>query len=153
MQITVTFDSLEEMKDFMESVLVGGAETLKDSDPKRRENTGVPVRREEGDTVGTKQPVSTVPTAGQMPSAASAVPTTPVQASAVPTVPTTSVQTSSVTYTPDDLARAAMALMDCGKQQDLIALLGQFGVVAIPELRPEQYGAFATALRGMGAQI
>lgn len=166
MQITVTFDSLEEMKDFMESVLVGRAETLKDSDPKRRENTGVPVRREEGDTVGTKQPVSTVPTAGQMPSAAPAVPTTPVQASAVPTVPTTpvqasavttvpttSVQTSSVTYTPDDLARAAMALMDCGKQQDLIALLGQFGVVAIPELRPEQYGAFATALRGMGAQI
>ena len=153
MQITVTFDSLEEMKDFTESVLVGRAETLKDSDPKRREHTGVPVRREEGDTVGTKQPVSTVPTAGQMPSAAPAVPTTPVQASAVPAVPTTSVQTSSVTYTPDDLARAAMALMDCGKQQDLIALLGQFGVVAIPELRPEQYGAFATALRGMGAQI
>ena len=140
MQITVTFDSLEEMKDFTESVLVGRAKTLKVSDPKRRENTGVPVRREEGDTVGTKQPVSKVPTAGQMPSAAPAVPTTPVQA-------------SSVTYTPDDLARAAMALMDCGKQQDLIALLGQFGVVAIPELRPEQYGAFATALRGMGAQI
>jgi hypothetical protein len=153
MQITVTFDSLEEMKDFTESVLVGRAKTLKVSDPKRRENTGVPVRREEGDTVGTKQPVSKVPTAGQMPSAAPAVPTTPVQASAVPAVPTTSVQTSSVTYTPDDLARAAMALMDCGKQQDLIALLGQFGVVAIPELRPEQYGAFATALRGMGAQI
>ena len=46
-----------------------------------------------------------------------------------------------------------MLLMDSGKQQELIALLGQFGAAAIPELRPEQYGAFATALRGMGAQI
>ncbi|MFR8164636.1 MAG: hypothetical protein ACLU8D_00105 [Enterocloster sp.] len=46
-----------------------------------------------------------------------------------------------------------MSLMDSGRQPDLIALLGQFGVVSIPDLRPEQYGAFATALRGMGAQI
>ena len=73
-----------------------------------------------------------------------AAPATPVQA----TVPTT-----SVTYTPDDLARAAFALMDSGRQQELIGLLQQFGVNAIPELKPEQYGAFATALRGMGAQI
>ena len=29
--------------------------------------------------------------------------------------------------------------MDSGRQQELIELLGQFGVAAIPELRPEQY--------------
>ena len=78
-------------------------------------------------------------------------PVAPVQQA--PEAPTQQVPTSNVTYGPDDLARAAMALMDSGKQQELIALLGQFGVVSIPELRQEQYGAFATALRGMGAQI
>ena len=92
----------------------------------------------------------------------SAAPVTPVQATvpvtpAQPAVPTTPVQatvpTTSVTYTPDDLARAAFALMDSGRQQELIGLLQQFGVNAIPELNPEQFGAFATALRGMGAQI
>ena len=76
--------------------------------------------------------------------AQSVTPVAPTQA----TVPTT-----SVTYTPDDLARAAFALMDSGRQQELIGLLQQFGVNAIPELKPEQFGAFATALRGMGAQI
>ena len=90
------------------------------------------------------------------------VPVTPVvpvptQTSVVQSVPTAPVQTpvptTSVTYTPDDLARAAFTLMDSGRQQELIGLLQQFGVNAIPELRPEQYGAFATALRGMGAQI
>lgn len=90
------------------------------------------------------------------------VPVTPVvpvptQTPVVQSVPTAPVQapvpTSAVTYTPDDLARAAFALMDSGRQQELIGLLQQFGVNAIPELKPEQYGAFATALRGMGAQI
>lgn len=82
------------------------------------------------------------------------VPTQTPVVQSVPTAPVqTSVPTASVTYTPDDLARAAFALMDSGRQQELIGLLQQFGVNAIPELKPEQYGAFATALRGMGAQI
>lgn len=89
-------------------------------------------------------PVVPVPT--QMPVAQSVpvAPTVPVQ---------TPVPTTTATYTPDDLARAAFTLMDSGRQQELIGLLQQFGVNAIPELKPEQYGAFATALRGMGAQI
>ena len=53
----------------------------------------------------------------------------------------------------DDLARAAIPLMDAGGQQALVGLLSQFGVSALPELPKEQYGAFATALRGMGAKI
>ena len=81
--------------------------------------------------------------------AAPAAPTAPV----APAAPAAPVPTTQVSYKPDDLARAAMSLMDSGRQPDLIALLGQFGVVSIPDLRPEQYGAFATALRGMGAQI
>lgn len=82
-----------------------------------------------------------------------AVPTEPAQ-SVTPVAPTqATVPTTSVTYTPDDLARAAFALMDSGRQQELIGLLQQFGVNAIPELKPEQFGTFATALRGMGAPI
>ena len=69
------------------------------------------------------------------------------------TAPTQTVSTSAPTYTPDELARAAMTLMDSGRQQELIGLLQSFGVSSLPELKPEQYGPFATALRGMGAQI
>ena len=72
----------------------------------------------------------------------------PAPAPVPPAVPA-----SAPSYTPDDLARAAMTLMDSGRQQELIGLLQNFGVSSLPDLRPDQYGAFATALRGMGAQI
>ena len=35
----------------------------------------------------------------------------------------------------------------------LLALLAKYGVQAVTQLKPEQYGAFATELRGLGAQI
>lgn len=98
-------------------------------------------------------PVTPVQTTAPVASAQPAVSTTPVQAVAPMAPVQATVPTTSVTYTPDDLARAAFALMDSGRQQELIGLLQQFGVNAIPELKPEQFGAFATALRGMGAQI
>ena len=53
----------------------------------------------------------------------------------------------------DDLARAGMGLMDAGRQNDLIQLLARFGVDTLPALPQDQYGAFATALREMGAKI
>lgn len=98
-------------------------------------------------------PVAPVQAAAPVASAQPAVPTAPVQAAAPMAPVQATVPTTSVTYTPDDLARAAFALMDSGRQQELIGLLQQFGVNAIPELKPEQFGTFATALRGMGAQI
>lgn len=98
-------------------------------------------------------PVTPIQAAAPVASAQPAVPTAPAQ-SVTPVAPTqATVPTTPVTYTPDDLARAAFALMDSGRQQELIGLLQKFGVNAIPELKPEQFGAFATALRGMGAQI
>lgn len=72
-------------------------------------------------------------------------PAAPVQAASVPT--------ASHTYTLDELAGAAMLLMDKGMQAQLQDLLAGYGVEALPMLPPEQYGNFATALRGMGAQI
>ncbi len=57
-------------------------------------------------------------------------------------------------YTQEDLAHAAVALMgDPGKKQALVSLLAQFGVRALTELSADNYGAFATELRGLGADI
>lgn len=44
-------------------------------------------------------------------------------------------------------------MMDTGKQQELLALLGRFGVQALNFLPKEHYGEFATALRGLGAKL
>ena len=86
----------------------------------------------------------------------------PAQQPAVPipaSVPQTAapapaaVPTAAASYTLDDLARAAMPLMDAGRQAELQQLLQLFGVEALPALQPGQYGAFATKLREMGAQI
>lgn len=81
-------------------------------------------------------------------------PTTAAPAASAPQAPVSAaVPTSTREYTMDDLARAAITLMDAGGQQALVGLLSQFGVSALPELPKEQYGVFATALRGMGAKI
>lgn len=158
MQITVRFDSLEEMKEFVEEVRVGKsvadapvsvAQVNPDPVPDVQ-TAGVPA----APAVPTGgAPVTGMPTAPVAPAAAGSpvVATAPVTQPAAPSV--SSVPTSTRTYTPDDLARAAMALMDSGRQNELIGLLAQFGVSSIPELKGDQLGAFATALRGMGAQI
>ena len=144
MQITVTFNSLNELKAFTEKVLVGDTGSSVDL----RAATQEPAQQ---------TPVQKMPTAPAAPVApvAPAAPTAPAAPAAptAPAAPAAPVPTTQVSYKPDDLARAAMSLMDSGRQPDLISLLGQFGVVSIPDLRPEQYRAFATALRGMGAQI
>lgn len=76
--------------------------------------------------------------------------TTPMQQ---PVVNAPNVPVTEQGYTMDQLAVAATSLMDAGKRQDLVNLLGQFGVQALTALPKDQYGAFATALRGMGAKI
>lgn len=94
-------------------------------------------------TMNGQQPATQQPVPSQQPaSQQQAVP--PVQ----PAIPT-----ASRTYTLDELAGAAMVLMDRGMQAQLQELLAGYGVEALPMLPPEQYGNFATALRGMGAQI
>lgn len=73
------------------------------------------------------------------------------------TAPIKPVQTAPVaqpqTYTIEQIQTACAPLMDAGKQQELVGLLAQFGVQSLPQLPKEQYGAFATALRGLGANI
>lgn len=141
-QITVTFESYEDLKEFAEKLLGTKQETAVQSNAvanKVAEKVVTPVQ-----AVPTSQVAQVAPTA------------TPVQA--VPTVapvqpPVTAVPTTEHTYTLDELANAAMTLMDKGMQAQLQELLSGYGVEALPALPKDQYGNFATALRGMGANI
>ncbi len=56
-------------------------------------------------------------------------------------------------YTVDQIMAAGAMLMDAGKVNDLMNLLHSFGVQAVMDLKQEQLGAFATALRNLGAKI
>lgn len=131
MKITVTFDSLEEFDAFR------GASSAKEPPVKSSED--IPV------AMPVAMPVSP-------PSEQVIAPATPAISPAAPTpeaVPVAPAQS----YSLDDLAKAGIALMDQGKQADLLALLQQFGVTALPQIPKEQYGAVATAMRGLGARI
>lgn len=80
--------------------------------------------------------------------AAVPVATAPPAAAPLPTVPT-----SAQTYTQDQLALAASGLIDAGKLAELRQLLTSFNVDSLARLPADQYGAFATKLREMGAKI
>lgn len=89
------------------------------------------------------------------------VPTAPIQQPELVHQPVTApvqpqpqaVPTSAPTYNMDQLAVAATQLMDAGKRNELLQLLASFGVQALTQLPTEQYGAFATKLRELGAKI
>lgn len=85
----------------------------------------------------------TVPVAAPAPAAAPAANVAPA-----PAVPTSAPQ-----YTLDMIATAGSALIDAGKMDQLMQLLGKFGVVSLTELAPESYGAVANELRALGAAI
>jgi hypothetical protein len=57
------------------------------------------------------------------------------------------------TYTIDALAKAGAALAQSGKMNEALALLARYGVQTVNQLKPEHYGAFATELRALGAQV
>lgn len=78
----------------------------------------------------------------------------PVAAPAAPpAAPAPAVPVSAPTYTLDQISHAGASLVDAGKMEPLLALLAKYGVAAVTQLAPEQYGAFATELRALGAQI
>lgn len=89
------------------------------------------------------------PIAPTVPVAASAPAVTPaVNAAPTPTVPTSAPQ-----YTLEMIATAGSALIDAGKMDQLMQLLGKFGVASLTELAPDNYGAMANELRALGAAI
>lgn len=97
-------------------------------------------------------PVTPAPVAAPAPVAPAPV-ATPAPAAPVPAAAPAAVPTAAPTYTLDALARAGAALAQAGKMQEALALLAKYGVQTVNQLKPEQYGAFATELRALGAQI
>lgn len=84
------------------------------------------------------------------PAPASAAPAqTVAPTNPAPTVPVT----TAPTYTLDQIAKAGASLVDAGKMEQLLALLAKYGVQAVTQLQPDQYGVFATELRTLGAQL
>lgn len=64
-----------------------------------------------------------------------------------------SVPTSAPSYSFDQIAVAAQQLVDAGNREQVVQLLSSFGAQALTQVPQEQYGAFATKLRELGAQI
>lgn len=88
----------------------------------------------------------TVPTTASVPVQNTAPVPTQTQAPA-------GVPVSAPTYTMEQLAVAATQLIDAGRRNDVVGLLSSFGVQALTALPKDQYGAFATQLRAMGAKL
>lgn len=85
--------------------------------------------------------------------AAPAAPVAPGPTAAPGSMPAAAAPAPS--YTQEQLSKAGVELVstDPAKMAELSSLLAQYGVQAITQLAPAQYGAFATALRGLGARI
>lgn len=64
-------------------------------------------------------------------------------------------ETEKPNYTLDQLSKAAADLItsDAGKQTALLELLHKFGIESMPELKSEDYQAFAEGLRALGGNL
>lgn len=150
MNINVTFQDFREMEEFCKSIVGAGEKKVEPATlvpaavPALK--VSVPIQSESVLSQAIAAPAQPIVT--QQPAVAPASTPSPSQAPVQTAVPTT-----AQSYSADDLARAAMTLMDAGRMNDLQALLAQFGINSLPELPESQRGAFATALRGMGAKI
>lgn len=89
---------------------------------------------------------SPVPAAPVTPPPVAAAPIPAV--AAVPLAPAPVISLEQVAKAGADLISGNPA-----KMQELVALLQRFGVPAVQALKPDQIGAFATELRGLGAKI
>lgn len=103
-----------------------------------------------GQTASVMNPATANPTNGQS-SMHSTPMNCPSSAAPINNVPLA----QAPTYTLEQVSKAGADLVTVqpAKMQELMGLLAQFGVQTVNALRTDQLGAFATALRGMGAQI
>lgn len=93
-------------------------------------------------------PVPVTPVPAAQPVAAPAPVAQPAPAPAPAAAPTT-----ARAFQFEDIQLAATSLCDTGKRAEVLALLAKYGIQALSALPAEQYGAFATELRGLGAKI
>lgn len=170
MTIKIAFDSFEEMMKYADRLKKGtlleqAGIGIKDSQDVQQvkadtavqvQNASIPygrqiapqfpnanVSQQAGAAASNAQPSVSSPAVTPQPAA---------QSAAYPQAPA-AIPTTAHEYTQDELASAAMQLMDKGGMQQLQQLLAGYGCETLQQLPKEQYGNFATALRGMGAQI
>lgn len=112
-------------------------------------------------TLPTEKPVETPVTApapvvnpipAPAPAPAPAVAPVPTVTAPTPTPAPAPAPTEKV-YTFADISAAGSALLEQNKMPQLMALLAQFGVQAVTQLKPEQYAGVAVGLRELGASI
>lgn len=142
--INLTFETLEEMVEFAKRVVVLGDRGCPNIAATTTVTTPLPMPAQAALVQNVPLPMAPQTPPAQEP---------PVQQPPVQPPVQQLVQTTTQEYVLDDIAKAAMTLMDKGMQGQLQELLNGYGVASLPELPKEQYGNFATALRGMGAQI
>lgn len=143
-QITVVYKDYAEMLAVARELLKGGALAETEQVSTEQEKPAASVAY--GQQIAPHFPNANV-------DVAQANQTAPVQNTQTVQAQPAAVPTSQHTYSMDELARAAMTLMDKGGMAELQQLLAGYGCETLQQLPPEQYGSFATALRGMGAQI
>lgn len=86
-------------------------------------------------------------------------PVSPQAAAPVNPIPNHAPQTAAPvaaapSYTFEQIARAAGAVADSGKRQEVCDLITKaYGVATLSQIPKDKYGAFATALRGLGGRI
>ena len=107
-----------------------------------------------------QQPVAPAPAlvANPIPAAQQSVTAAPVTSvsQTVPPVTTgfpATEQPQPRQYTMQDIAKVGAALLDKGMMPQLSAILNEMGVMAIPQLRPEQYPVVAEKLIALGGKF
>lgn len=149
--ITINGSTLEELFSNIERIAAvnkGTAPTVNSTQP----ITGASVQNPYEATPQASAALPNAPAAPPVPAAAATnampAPTFPAASSPAPAIPT-----AAPTYTLEALARAGAALAQAGKMDEALALLARYGVQTVNQLKPEQYGSFATELRALGAQV
>lgn len=94
------------------------------------------------------EPASPAKAGVQPPAAVEAKPTAPAPAAPIAPVAAPGVTLEQICKAGADLLTASPGLMP-----QLTGLLQKYGAQSAQQLKPEQLGAFATELRGMGARI
>ena len=156
MEITVTVNAPELAGAITKLALaIEGAATFKNGEVVIPAGTTATVAGvEQAAPTPAPQPIAPAPQAVQE-TPQPPVPQTPAPQVATPapqTAPTVS-QPQQKALTLNDIATVGAGLVDQGKMQQVIGLLGKYGVQAITQLQPTQFDAFAGELRALGATI
>lgn len=153
MEITVTVNAPELAGAITKLALaIEGAATLKNGEVVIPAGTTATVTGiEQATLTPAPQPVAPAPQAAQeVPQTPALQPVAPATA---PAPQPAASQPQQKALTLNDIATAGAGLVDQGKMQQVIELLGKYGVQAITQLQPTQFDAFAGELRALGATI